>query len=164
MPIDCAFYNCSGLTSVTIPDSVTSIGNGAFYNCSGLTSVTIENGVTSIVDRMFYKCSNLTSITIPDSVTSIGEYAFSGCSRLTSVTIPDSLRNIERYAFQSCSSLSNVTFESLKVWKCSTSSSMTNTNSVEVPDYYLSNSSTAAIYLTQVYLEYYWVRFGVVVA
>ena len=67
----------SGLTSVTIPDSVTSIGNSAFYGCSGLTSVTIPDSVTSIGDSAFYGCSGLTSVTIPDSVTSIGNSAFS---------------------------------------------------------------------------------------
>jgi hypothetical protein len=76
---DDAFFCCRGLTSVTIPDSVTSIGRTAFYYCSGLTSVTIGNGVTSIGDWAFDGCSGLTSVTIPDSVTSIGNYAFSNC-------------------------------------------------------------------------------------
>ena len=67
--------------------SVTSIGTEAFYNCSGLTSVTIGNSVTTIGDQAFYGCSRLTSVTIPNSVTSIGNSAFSGCTGLTSVTI-----------------------------------------------------------------------------
>lgn len=71
-----AFYDCSGLTSVTIPNSVTSIGRNAFYGCSGLTSVTIPNSVTSIGNEAFYWCSNLTPVTIPNSVTSIGSNAF----------------------------------------------------------------------------------------
>ena len=80
-----AFYNCSMLTSITILDSVTSIGSHAFYNCTGLTNIVIPNSVTSIGDDAFYNCNSLTGITIPDSVTSIGEYAFSGCVRLVEV-------------------------------------------------------------------------------
>ena len=103
-----AFRGCSGLTSVTIPNSVTSIGNAAFYGCSNLDSVTIPNSVTSIGNRAFYSCSSLTSINIPDSVTSIGEYTFYYCSNLTSVTIPNSVTSIEEYAFYNCSSLTSV--------------------------------------------------------
>ena len=73
-------FRYSGLTSVTIPNSVTSIGSYAFDGCSGLTSVTIGNSVTSIGNSAFSGCSGLTSITIPNSVKSIGSSAFSGCS------------------------------------------------------------------------------------
>ena len=97
-----AFSYCSGLTSVTIPNSVTSIGWSAFENCSGLTSVTIPNSVTSIGNWAFSHCSGLTSITIPNSVTSIGNYAFSDCSGLTSITIPNSVTSIGSYAFRGC--------------------------------------------------------------
>ena len=92
--IDGVLYNyaqdtliqCPGAkTSVTIPNSVTSIGGGAFYGCSGLISVTIGNNVTSIGDDAFYECSGLISVTIPNSVTSIGDYAFYSCSSLTSI-------------------------------------------------------------------------------
>ena len=86
---DHAFRNCAGLTSITIPDSVTSIGEGAFYYCTGLTSVTIGNSVTSIGEDAFYKCTGLTGITIPDSVTSIGNYAFYGCTGLTGISVSD---------------------------------------------------------------------------
>ena len=71
-----AFSNCTGLTSITIPDSVTSISFGAFQSCTGLTSITIPDSVTSIGYDAFSGCTSLTSITIPDSVTSIGSYAF----------------------------------------------------------------------------------------
>ena len=103
-----AFRDCSGLTSLTIPSSVTSIGSYAFWDCSGLTSLTIPSSVTSIGYAAFYDCSSLTSLTIPSSVTSIGEAAFSGCSGLTSLTIPSSVTSIGNYAFKGCSGLTSI--------------------------------------------------------
>ena len=107
---DSAFYNCTGLTSVTIPNSVTSIGSSAFSNCRSLTGeLVIPNSVTSIGSGAFYGCKGLTSVTIPNSVTSIGGYAFSDCSGLTSVTIPNSVTSIGNSAFSGCSGLTSVT-------------------------------------------------------
>ena len=103
-----AFKDCSGLTSIEIPNSVTSIGNEAFSGCSGLTSVTIPNSVTSIGEFAFNSCSGLTSVTIPNSVTTIGFAAFSGCSGLTSVTIPNSVTTIGTLAFSGCSGLTSI--------------------------------------------------------
>ena len=122
-----AFYDCTGLTSVIIPNSVTSIGNFAFYGCTSLTSVTIPNNVRSIGVLAFYGCSGLTSITIPNSVTSIEVGAFSGCSGLTSpvynahlfakmptsysgaYTIPDGIESIAGGAFYNCTGLTSIT-------------------------------------------------------
>ena len=98
---DYAFAGCRGLTSVTIPNSVTSIGDYAFY-VSGLTSVTIGNGVTSIGDRAFMFCSSLTSVTIGDNVTAIGDWAFLNCYRLTSIIIPNNVTTIGNLAFSGC--------------------------------------------------------------
>ena len=102
-----AFSGCSGLTSVTIPNTVTSIGDRAFEDCRGLTSVIIPNSVTSIGNEAFKDCSGLTSVTIPNSVTSIGREAFSGCSGLTSVTIPNSVTSIGGWAFSDCSGITH---------------------------------------------------------
>jgi len=104
-----AFMGCSDLISITIPDSVTSIGEDAFNGCSSLTSITIPDSVTSIGYSAFRGCSNLTSITIPDSVTSIDNSAFRDCHSLTSVTIPDSVTTIGTYTFHGCRSLTSVT-------------------------------------------------------
>jgi hypothetical protein len=106
---DAAFYGCSSLTSITIPDSVTSIGSGAFGACSSLTSITIPDSVTSIGSGAFGACSTLTSITIPDSVTSIGSEAFRNCRSLTSITIPDGVTSIGSSAFRDCRSLTSIT-------------------------------------------------------
>ena len=102
------FSSCINLTSVTIPGSVTVIGEDTFDNCSNLTNITIPNSVTSIGDFAFSRCSSLTNITIPDSVTSIGSSAFSGCSGLTSITVSNRVTRIEYNTFSDCSSLTNI--------------------------------------------------------
>ena len=106
-----AFSGCSGLTSVTIPNSVTEIGNYAFYDCNSLTSVTIPNSVTEIGDYAFRGCSGLKSVTIPDSVTEIGDEAFKNCSGFTSVSIPDSVTSIGKWTFSGCSGLTTIVVE-----------------------------------------------------
>ena len=106
---DYAFYGCSGLTSLTLPSSVTSIGSYAFYGCSGLASLTLPSSVTSIGWYAFEDCSGLTSFTLPSSVTSIGYRAFYGCSGLTSLTIPSSVTLIGESAFAGCCGLTSLT-------------------------------------------------------
>lgn len=86
-----------GLKDVTIPNTVTSIGNGAFYGCKSLSAIDIPNSVKSIGDYAFYDCDGLTSIEIPGCVTSIGDYAFSDCSNLTDVFILSSVPPIAEY-------------------------------------------------------------------
>ena len=97
-----AFQGCSLLTSIAIPNNVTSIGIDAFYGCSLLTSITIGNGVTKIGDKAFYGCYLLTSITIPNSVTSIGKEAFHSCRSFTSIAIPNNVTSIGKDAFTGC--------------------------------------------------------------
>ena len=102
-----AFY-CEGLTSITIPNSVTSIGDCAFMFCTGLTSITIPNSVTSIGAQAFQYCEGLTSITIPNSVTSIGSQAFSCCEGLASVTIGNSVTSIGSSPFWNSTGLTSI--------------------------------------------------------
>ncbi len=127
------FSNCSGLTNVTIPDSVSAIGASAFAACNGLTSLTIPDSVTNVADKAFAACSGLTSVTIPQAVcahplsmvfpdsyqlltnvifgttvTNIGYKAFSECSGLMNVTIPDSVTTIGASAFTGCSGLTSL--------------------------------------------------------
>jgi hypothetical protein len=100
-----AFSGCSRLAGITIPDSVTTIGYSAFSRCYSLTSVEIPDSVTTIGSGAFYDCFSLTSVVIGDSVTTIGDYAFSDCYSLTSVVISDSVQNIASNAFSGCSNL-----------------------------------------------------------
>ena len=106
---DYAFSGCKSLQSVTIPNSVTSIGNWAFCWCVSLQSVTIPNSVKSIGDKAFSDCHSLQSVTIPNSVTSIGNEAFSRCKSLQYVTIPNSVTSIGDGVFGECVSLQSVT-------------------------------------------------------
>lgn len=104
---DHAFRNCSGLTSLTIPDGVATIGRYALAGC-GLTSITLPNSVTYIGNYAFYNCNSLTSITLSNSVTYIGDYAFGFCG-LTSITIPSAVTSIKGNAFFSCTRLTSIT-------------------------------------------------------
>ena len=104
-----AFRDCSSLTSVTIPNSVTSIGDGAFYNCGSLTSVTIPGSVKEIGYSAFESCNNLVDVIISNGVTLIGERAFVSCDSLTNITIPSSVNLISMQAFRYCNNLTNVT-------------------------------------------------------
>lgn len=102
-----AFFN-SVVTSVTIPDSVTSIGDNAFGFCSQLTNISIPNSVTDIGFSAFAHCTSLKSITLPSSLSSISEALFSGCSQLTTIQIPDSVPSIQSCAFYHCRNLETI--------------------------------------------------------
>ncbi len=136
----CLFRDCR-LTSIKLPNSVTSIGNSAFDGCTNLTSITIPNSVTSIDNYAFSGCTGLTSITIPNSVTSIGKSAFNGCTKLTSINIPNSVTNIGDYAFDGCSGLKKVIVEDVAAW-CGISFANNNSNPLVYARHLYSDANT----------------------
>ena len=106
---DYAFYNCSRLTSLNLPDGITEIGENAFAHCSGLTSLTLPVGITSIGEYAFIYCSGLTNLTIPAGITEIGGYTFEGCSGLTSLNLSAGITEIGSFAFSGCRGLTSLT-------------------------------------------------------
>lgn len=102
---DHCFYGCSSLSSISIPQSMKTIGVGVFYECKALSNVILPEGITSINNKLFYGCEQLESITIPQTTTSIGESAFEGCIGMTTITLPEQLSSIGKCAFKNCSSL-----------------------------------------------------------
>ena len=144
-----AFSTCPKLESIVIPNSVNTVGSAAFGACTGLTSVTIGNSVTSIGDSVFSGCTGLTSITIPGSVTSIGNGAFYGCSGITSVIIPDSVTDMGYNALYGCSGLTSITIPaSVTSIGARAFYGCTGLTSVTIPDSVTSIGSYAFYYCT----------------
>jgi BspA type Leucine rich repeat region (6 copies)/Secretion system C-terminal sorting domain len=139
-----AFFNCVGLKSVTIPNSVNNIGLNAFYNCTGLTMVVIPNSVKTIGDSSFRFCTALTSVALPNSVTSIGKGSFSGCINLTTINIPDQLQVFSQGLFSGCSALSAITVpDSVTSIGNSVFESCSNLTSITIPNTLTSIGSNA---------------------
>lgn len=101
--VDEAFANQDGITSVTLPNSVTELGKGCFSRCGGLESITLSENLTSLPDQCLYWCDKLTSITIPEGVTSLGDECFDHCQKLKSVTLPEGLTTLGDNCFSYCS-------------------------------------------------------------
>lgn len=142
------FYNCKNLVSVTIADSVTSIGSGAFSECEKLTTIRLPNGITEIPEFAFNGCKSLTTITIPDSVTSIKDGAFSDCESLNDVIVPERVNSIGKYAFDSCSRLTSLTFQNPNGWHV--------TEGRAIDSSILSNPTSAAEYFLDTYGSTYY--------
>ncbi len=132
---DAAFCNCRDLTMLTIPASMTTIGEGVFGGCLSLKSVDIGNSLTEINNSVFSQCSSLTNIVIPNSVKKIGEKAFYNCTSLRSIDIPNSVTMIGESAFSGCSSLKSVDISnSATMIGESAFYSCTSLESVDIPD------------------------------
>ena len=106
-----AFAECTSLKSVSMPESMTSIGNGAFAGCTGLESVELPAGLKSIGENVFYSCTSLTSVVIPDKVTSIGSLAFFGCLKLESITVPAGITTLASSFVYGCTNLKKIEFK-----------------------------------------------------
>ena len=103
-----AFYSCTMLTSVIIPNTIKNIDNLAFMSCGNLASIDLPDGLTSIGEEAFRSCGNLTSIDLPDGLTSIGAYTFMSCTSLISIDLPEGLISIANFAFANCNALTAV--------------------------------------------------------
>ena len=128
-----AFWECTSLTGVTIPEGVTSIGDRAFGECTSLTGVTIPDGVTGIGNWAFSLCVNLTSISLPKSLTSIGSWGFSATG-LTSITIPENVRSIGCGAFYACKLKKVVLPEGITRISSRTFAMCSNLTDITIPD------------------------------
>ena len=103
-----AFYECDNLTSITMPESVTTVGSGVFYECDNLKSITMPESVTTMGSGVFWKCKKLTNVVLSSNLTSIESWTFYQCDTLSNIIIPDSITLISSSAFESCKKLKTV--------------------------------------------------------
>ena len=109
--LDEAFFECVGLSNITIPDGVRTIGKNAFFRCTNLRKITIGSSVTTIGEKAFALCGGLTAVTVPDGVTAIGKEAFSSCNKMTDIVLPVSLTTLGEGAFNGCTKLQNIYYK-----------------------------------------------------
>lgn len=153
------------MTSITLPNSVTSIGYGAFTWCTNLKSIEIPNSVKNIETYAFRGCSGLTSFTIPNSMTSLGDRVFSGCSNLESVTFGSGITRIENRIFEWCPKLTDV-YCYAKTVPSTHSGAFKNSGGAEGSDFYV---GSATLHVPETSLTAYqttdpWNSFGTIKA
>lgn len=149
-----AFYGCTALRSITLHEGVATLGAGAFAGCTNLETVyfnaiNCEDGSKS--DPVFGNCTSFTTLILGEEVVSISIYMFYGCSAIRSVVIPASVISISYGAFEGCTGLNSVEFEEPAGWQC---------NYTSLPAAALSDTATAAKYLTDDYCGYSWRRYS----
>ena len=145
---DEAFWDCLSMTSLTIPDSVTSIGMGSFYNCKNLTSLNIPDSVTEIGLGAFYGCSGLKSISISKNVTRIGVLSFYQCTALETVELRGDVTEIGASAFNYCSSLKNINIPETVTKIGASAFNGTAITSIEIPSSVTNIDNNAFAYCT----------------
>lgn len=130
-----AFYGCSGLTNLTLPEKVTEIGDYAFYNCTGISGLNLSKDITQIGNYAFAGCSGLTEMLLPASVETIGNYAFQDCTSLQDISIPGKVTRIASYLFSGCTALEQISIpygvQTIDTYAFQDCSSMTD---ITVPD------------------------------
>lgn len=153
-----AFSSCESITSITVPASVTTIGDFAFLGCTGLQTLIFgENSrLTDIYQYAFSGCESLIAITLPAGVKHIGKSVFKDCTALESINIPGSVTAIHYAAFEGCTALSCVSFENTVGWQCSPTWPLTGSTAISASD--LTAFDTAATHLKSTYCDYYWQR------
>ena len=130
-----AFYGCTGMTQLTLPDGVTRLGQLAFYGCTALQSVTVPGSVTKMGKCVFSGCTALRSAALHDGITTLGEWMFAECESLRSVSLPDSLLSIENSAFARCQALESIALPSkLNVIGDNAFFCCSGLESIEIPD------------------------------
>ena len=107
---DHAFYYCTAMTSIELPETIETIGNWAFAGCTGLTTIELPDAVKSIGQGAFHGCNQITTIDMPSSLLTIGDFAFYGCSALTAIELPANLTTIGSAAFFECQGLTSLKF------------------------------------------------------
>lgn len=105
---DYAFFECTSLETAGISAKISEIPEGAFYGCENLKNINLNASITSIDDYAFFGCRNITEFNFPISITDIGAYSFAGCSALCEVSVSGKLKNIEPYSFYNCESLERI--------------------------------------------------------
>ena len=130
-----AFSECSGLTSVTIPNTVTSISNNAFYNCDALKQIEIPSSVQTIGQQAFYSCGALQEVALNEGLQTIGYRAFEECRKLSQIEIPSSVEQLNERAFYNCTALQEITFqEGLQSIGSNAFRSCTSLKSIQLPE------------------------------